>query len=83
MPIYGYSAERPGAFFTHIVSCNESIMNEMEEYSHRYDGGHDLSTGSFVHLTVKDRDDFVDKFNIVLVDDKNELKMLKKIITGT
>jgi len=83
MLAHGYSSERPGVFITHIVVSDGNLINEMAKHSHRYDNACNDNSGSFVHLTIQERDDFIEKFEIILVDDKKELQMLKRIITGT
>lgn len=83
MLVHGYSSERPGIVITHIISSDGNIIKEMANHSFRYDSECNDYLASFIHFTVKERDEFVDEFNIILVDDKKELEMLKKIISGT
>lgn len=78
--IHGYSTERPGAVFTHVVGFDSSIMEEMEKHSYRFDSDAVKGSASFMHFTAKERDVFVEKFKILLVETKKDLAFVKKLI---
>ena len=85
--LYGYTTVRINSFITHVVGATSEVMEEMMEHSYRFDrftpntDSRPDTTGSFVHLSKTARDDFVHHFGIQLVDSKNELNLLKKLIT--
>lgn len=78
--MYAFSSERVNAVFTHVIGFDDEILEEMEDHSHRYDGGSIENLASFLHFTPDERDDFIEKFDIMLVETKKELQMLKKLI---
>ena len=80
--IYGYSTERVGGYFTHVICLDEEIIKSMSDNNFRSDNGVAYGSQTFFHLTKQTRDEFLEEYDIILVDSKNELKMLKKIVTG-
>lgn len=82
--IHGFSSRRPGGIiFTKIVCLDENIISKMEDMAYRYDKYNTLISiyfASFIHLTEKEYDKFMNEFDIILVDSKQELNMLKKLL---
>lgn len=79
--MYAFSSERVNAIFTHVIGFDDEILEEMKDHSYRYDGGSIENLASFLHFTPDERDDFIEKFDITLVETKKELQMLKKLIS--
>ena len=78
--LYGYVAKRSrNVIFTHIIGFDKDIMDEMAKEAHRYDNTGISNYASFIHLDENEHDNFIKNFNINLVEDKNELKMLRKL----
>ena len=78
--MYAYSSERVKAVFTHVTGFDDEILEEMSDHSYRYDGGSIENLASFLHFTPEKRDEFIQKFDITLVETKKELQLLKKLI---
>lgn len=78
--MYGFSSERVNVVFTHVIGFDDEILEEMCIHSYRYDGGSIENLASFLHFTPDERDTFVKKFDIMLVETKKELQMLRKLI---
>lgn len=79
--MYAYSSERVKSVFTHVIGFDDKILEEMSDHSYRYDGGSIENLASFLHFTPAERDDFVKEFDIMLVETKKELQLLKKLIS--
>lgn len=78
--MYAYSSERVNAVFTHVIDFDKEILEEMSDHSHRYDGGAIENLASFIHFTPEKRDNFIEEFDITLVETKKELQILKKLL---
>lgn len=92
--LYAYSSKRMNTMITHVVGFDQETLEKMEDHSHRFDGSgvktinynyHHLdvqipSRASFVHLDENQYRDFIEKFDIHLVETKKELNFLEKII---
>lgn len=78
--MYGFSSERVNAVFTHVTGFDDESLEEMCIHSYRYDSGSIDNLASFLHFTPDERDGFVKKFDINLVETKKELQLLKKLI---
>ncbi len=78
--MYAFSSERVNAVFTHITGFDNEILEEMCIHSYRYDSGSIENLASFLHFTPAERDAFIKKFDITLVETKKELQMIRKLI---
>lgn len=78
--MYAFSSERIKTIFTHVIGFDDETLEEMSDHSYRYDNGSIEHLASFLHFTLDERNDFIKKFNITLVETKKELNMIKKLI---
>jgi len=78
--MYGFSSKRVDAVFTHVIGFDDESLEEMCIHSYRYDSGSIEHLASFLHFTSAERDAFIEKFDINLVETKKELQLLKKLI---
>ena len=78
--MYGYTSKRPGGIFTHVVNFSQPEYNDMMNHSHCYSNSDfDPLQASFIHLTEKNYNEFVEKFKIEIVETKKELHFLKQL----
>lgn len=77
--MFGYSSKRPGVIITHVINFTEKELEDMSEHSHCFDSQPNLNWASFVHLHENEYNDFMETFELILVDTKAELKFVKKL----
>jgi len=79
--MYGYTAKRPGIYITHIINFTVDEYNNMLNHSYCFSDNSKNNWLSFTHLDEKKYLDFINTFNILLVDSKKKLKFLHKLTT--
>lgn len=77
--MFGYSSKRPGVIITHVINFTEKELADMSEHSHCFDSRPEYNWASFVHLHENEYNDFMDCFDVMLVDTKSELQFVKKL----